>query len=135
MLKRQVSSFFFHEVSVKATKKILKECNRLLAPGGVMVHMELPDESTVSPYENFFWNWDTLNNNEPWYTSYRAQDPVQLCEEAGFARDKSFKLHVPDILTFGEERHAKFMRGELESPAPGSGGGFVFGATKMVAWM
>ncbi len=126
-----VSSFFFHEVSVKATKKILKECNRLLAPGGVMVHMELPDESTVSPYENFFWNWDTLNNNEPWYTSYRAQEPVQLCEEAGFDRDKSFKLHVPDILTFGEERHAKFMRGEIESPAHGSGGWFVFGATKM----
>jgi hypothetical protein len=38
---------------------------------------------------------------------------------------------VPDILTFGEERHAKFMRGEIESPAHGSGGWFVFGATKM----
>ena len=28
-----VSSFFFHELSLAATGKIMKECNRLLAPG------------------------------------------------------------------------------------------------------
>lgn len=125
-----VSSFFFHEVSLKATRKILRECKRLLAPGGVMVHMELPDEFSVSAYENFFWNWDTLNNNEPWYTSYRAQDPLNLCVEAGFEREASFKLLIPDILTFGAEKHEKFMRGEIDSPAHGSGGWFVFGARK-----
>ncbi len=125
-----VSSFFFHEVSVKATRRILAECKRLLAPGGIMVHMELPDEASVSAYENFFWNWDTHNNNEPWYTSYRAQDPVALCVEAGFAAERSFKLHIPDIATFGAERHERFMRGELPSPAHGSGGWFVFGAER-----
>lgn len=123
-----VSSFFFHEVSLKATRKILAECKRLLAPGGLMVHMELPDEASVSSYDNFFWNWDTHNNNEPWYTTYRTQDPVALCTAAGFDPARSFKLHIPDIATFGAERHEKFMRGELASPAHGSGGWFVFGA-------
>jgi len=97
-----VSSFFFHEVALKATRKILAECKRLLAPGGLMVHMELPDEASVSPYENFFWNWDTHNNNEPWYTAFRAEDPLALCAAAGFDAARSFKLHIPDIATFGE---------------------------------
>lgn len=125
-----VSSFFFHEVSLKATRRILRECRRLLAPGGIMVHMELPDEGSVSAYENFFWNWDTRNNNEPWYTAYRAQDPLALCREAGFSTASSFKLHIPDIATFGFERHERFMRGEIPAPAHGSGGWFVFGAER-----
>lgn len=125
-----VSSFFFHEVSLKATRRILTECRRLLSPGGLMVHMELPDEASVSAYENFFWNWDTRNNNEPWYTAYREQDPVTLCAEAGFTADHCFKLLIPDIASFGAERHARFMKGELSSPSHGSGGWFVFGAEK-----
>jgi len=125
-----VSSFFFHEVSLKATRKILAECKRLLAPGGLMVHMELPDEASVSPYENFFWNWDTHNNNEPWYTAFRAEDPVALCTAAGFDASRSFKTHIPDIASFGEERYERFMRGELPSPAHGAGGWFVFGAER-----
>ena len=95
-----------------------------------MVHMELPDEGSVSAYENFFWNWDTRNNNEPWYTAYRAQDPLALCREAGFSTASSFKLHIPDIATFGFERHERFMRGEIPAPAHGSGGWFVFGAER-----
>lgn len=125
-----VSSFFFHEVALKATRKILAECKRLLAPGGVMAHMELPDEASVSDYENFFWNWDTHNNNEPWYTAFRAEDPQQLCVAAGFEPARCFKLHIPDIASFGAERHERFMRGELASPPHGGGGWFIFGAQR-----
>lgn len=126
-----VSSFFFHEVSLKAARRILAECRRLLAPNGLMVHMELPDEASVSTYENFFWNWDTHNNNEPWYTAYREQDPLNLCAEAGFAPESSFKLLIPDIASFGPEKHSQFMKGELPSPPHGSGGWFIFGAQKI----
>jgi ubiquinone/menaquinone biosynthesis C-methylase UbiE len=125
-----VSSFFFHEVPLKATRKILKECHRLLSPGGLMVHMELPNEASVSAYENFFWNWDTSHNAEPYYTTFRAQEPVELCAEAGFDREASFAHLVPDFLTFGEEKLNRFIRGELPSPAHGSGGWFVFGSRK-----
>jgi SAM-dependent methyltransferase len=125
-----VSSFFLHEVALKATRKVLRECLRLLAPGGVMVHMELPDESAVSSYENFFWNWDTHHNNEPNYTVFRAQDPLALCTEAGFDRGRCFAQLIPDFASFGVERFEQFMRGEVASPAHGSGGWFVFGAQR-----
>ena len=125
-----VSSFFFHEIPLKSTQKVLRECRRLLGPGGIMVHMELPNEASVSAYENFFWNWDTGNNAEPFYTTYRAQDPVSLCTAAGFAAGQSFAHLIPDWLTFGEERVRRFVAGELPAPSHGSGGWFVFGARK-----
>jgi hypothetical protein len=95
-----------------------------------MVHMELPDEASVSAYENFFWNWDTVYNHETFYTSFREQDPVALSVEAGFERAQCFKQTIPDVGTFGEERYAKFLRGEIPAPPHGSGGWFVFGARK-----
>jgi SAM-dependent methyltransferase len=123
-----VSSFFFHEVPLKATRRILRECRRLLAPGGVMVNMELPHEDALSAYENFFWNWDTMNNNEPNYTAFRAQDPHALCAEAGFAPGSTFAHMIPDFATFGEEKFDAFVRGDAPAPAHGMGGWFVFGA-------
>ncbi|MGA0085620.1 MAG: class I SAM-dependent methyltransferase [Gammaproteobacteria bacterium] len=125
-----VSSFFLHEIPGKATRAVLNECFRLLAPGGLMIHMELPDAASVTDYENFFWNWDTTNNNEPFYTSYRDQDPIALAAGAGFDRAKAFKLTIPDSASFGEERYAKFLAGEIQAPAHGSGGWFIHGAEK-----
>lgn len=125
-----VSSFFFHEVTLKATRAILAECRRLLAPGGMIVHMELPPEGMVSDYDNFFWNWDTANNNEPTYTLYRAQDPVRLCVEAGFDPGDCFSLHIPDYETVGPDRFAAFVRGEEDAPPHGRGGWYVFGSRK-----
>ena len=125
-----VSSFFFHEVALKSTKKILRECMRLLAPGGVMVHMELPNEASIGAYDNFFWNWDTANNNEPNYTVFRAQDPFALCTEAGFPVDSAFARLIPDFAFNGAEKLERFIRGEFASPPHGAGGWFVFGARK-----
>jgi SAM-dependent methyltransferase len=125
-----VSSFFFHEVPLKATRRILKECYRLLAPGGIIAHMELPPEQMVSDYENFFWNWDTANNNEPSYTVFRAQDPIALCAEAGFERDACFATIIPNYASFGEEKLREFVAGRFPPLTHGGGGWFVFGGRK-----
>lgn len=125
-----VSSFFFHEVPVKVTQRILAECQRLLKPGGVMAHMELPNETAVTDYENFFWNWDTQNNNEPNYTRFRAQDFTTLCTEAGFPVEETFAKLVPDFASSGQEMADACIAGERETPQHGSGGWFVFGARK-----
>lgn len=125
-----VSSFFFHEVPVPATKRILKECFRLLAPGGMMVQMELPPHALCDAWRNFAWDWDTKNNNEPSYTSFRSQNLPALCEGAGFAADSSFMVHIPDIASFGKERFDRFLKGELQAPRHGAGSWFVFGARK-----
>lgn len=126
------SSFFFHEVPVTVTRRILSECFRLLSAGGVMVHMELPNETAVGDYENFFWNWDTQNNNEPNYTQFRSQDLAKLCKEAGFAPDRCFAHLIPDLASNGSVNADQCISGDRETPAHGLGGWFVFGSQKPI---
>ncbi|MEW4467784.1 class I SAM-dependent methyltransferase [Parasphingorhabdus sp. JC815] len=123
-----VSSFFFHEITVEATRKVLKECRRLLRPGGIMVHQELPATSLVDPWEDFFWNWDTEHNNEPNYTDFRAQDPFDLLLEAGFELDRSFAHLLPDAGTYPDRTKA-FDWDEPGRPRHGKGAWYVFGSS------
>ena len=123
-----VSSFFFHEIPVKSARRVLAECRRLLSPGGMMVHQELPASHLVDAYEDWFWNWDTLNNNEPSYTAWRAADHVELCVDAGFAADRSFATIIPDVAAYPKRTRA-FEWDEPGRPMHGRGGWYVFGAT------
>lgn len=79
------SSFFLHETSHKAIRKIFKECARLLRPGGVVAHMD-----PVCPqdhYERYYSEWNAHYNNEPFLGSLQNQDFGAICREAGFAND------------------------------------------------
>ncbi|MDX2145729.1 MAG: class I SAM-dependent methyltransferase [Rhodospirillaceae bacterium] len=125
-----VSSFFLHEISVPATKRVLAECYRLLSPGGIMAHMELPPSKMCDPLLDFSFNWDSRYNNEPHYAHYRAQDPTQLAVAAGFPRAGTFELEVPVPASVAPENYEKFLKGEIPSPPHGRGGWFIFGGRK-----
>lgn len=123
-----VSSFFFHEIPPASTAMVLAECRRLLRPGGLMVHQELPATCLVDAWEDYFWNWDTANNNEPYYTQFRALDPIALCTAAGFEQGRSFAHILPDINAY-PDRHAAFAWDEPGRPRHGKGGWYVFGSS------
>lgn len=124
------SSFFLHEVPVEATKAIFREARRVLRPGGLMVHMELPPNSEVDAYYGFYLDWDDgPNNNEPYYTDFRNQDMAALCQETGFEPDKYMQVLIPNYMSFGEEKFAAFCRSEVAAPKHGNGASwFIFGA-------
>jgi ubiquinone/menaquinone biosynthesis C-methylase UbiE len=126
-----VSSFFFHEISVVGTKRILKECHRLLKPGGMMVHMELPPADQADAYYNFYLDWDNEHNNEPHYRDFRSQNFFDLMTGAGFAKDKSFTVSIPDIGGVSAEEFRGVALGELPPPKHGNYTAWsLFGATK-----
>ena len=126
-----VSSFFFHEIAVPSTKKILKEVHRILAPGGVTIHMELPPSSEVDPYYNFFLDWDAYHNHEPHYAAFRQQDPFALLTEAGFAEESCDLVRIPDRGGVSDEEFAAFARGEAEAPEHSNFSSYyLFGASK-----
>ncbi|MDE1150840.1 MAG: class I SAM-dependent methyltransferase [Azospirillaceae bacterium] len=125
-----VSSFFLHEVPVPVTRQILKEVHRLLAPGGILAFMELPPHKACDAFMNFAYDWDTENNAEPYYASYRSQDPTELAVEAGFPRADTFEVTIPDVTSFDLDQYPAFVAGAVESPPHGRGGWYLFGGRK-----
>jgi SAM-dependent methyltransferase len=125
------SSFFLHEHSIAVTRRIFKETLRILKPGGVMVHMELPPDSETDPYYSFYLNWDAYYNNEPHYAAFRALDLRNEVLRAGFKARNYFALRIPNHGTVSETDFAAVARGELAAPAHGNGASwFIFGARK-----
>ncbi len=126
-----VSSFFLHELPTASTQRVFREAHRLLAPGGLMLHMELPPAAAVDPYYNFFLDWDAYHNNEPHYAEFRRQDFADLCERAGFARHRFIQRRIGNWTVTDADTFAAIARGEREAPAHGNGASwFVFGAWK-----
>lgn len=82
-----VSHILLHETSGKAMPRIFEECFRLLAPGGLMIHADLPPFDLMDPFTQFILDNETWYNNEPFWGAMRDLDQIALAERAGFARD------------------------------------------------
>ncbi|WP_317928550.1 class I SAM-dependent methyltransferase [Halioxenophilus sp. WMMB6] len=81
-----VSHILLHETSGKAMPKIFNECQRLLAPGGMMIHADLPPFDLMDPFTQFILDNETWYNNEPFWGAMRDMDQIELAEKAGFPR-------------------------------------------------
>lgn len=81
-----VSHILFHESSRRGVHDIIKECARLLRPGGIMLHVDVGRRLTAKdPFDQFIADWDTMNNNEPfWGTLLFDIDMLRPAVEAGF---------------------------------------------------
>lgn len=92
-----VSTILAHETSTTAWQNILKECRRLLKPGGVMAHADLPQFADIDTYTQFMFGNESRYNNEPFWSTFRAMDLKAAMEAAGFAPDQCF-LDLADMV-------------------------------------
>lgn len=98
------SSMFLHELPEADIRAVFAECRRLLRPGGLMLHYELPPNgASMDPFDQFYLDWDATYNCEPHYKAYRDLSPRQLAIDAGFAPDRAFDAVVPSIGWYGAE--------------------------------
>jgi SAM-dependent methyltransferase len=79
-----VSHILLHETSGKAMPRIVRECHRLLAPGGYVIHADLPPFELMNPFTQFILDNETWYNNEPFWGAMREIDQIRLAVEAGF---------------------------------------------------
>ncbi len=105
---------FLHEVPRKGIARVLAEAHRVLRPGGLMLHMELPPNSQLSPFDAFYLDWDSYYNNEPFYKPYRDLRPEQLCIDAGFAPGRYVQFVIPSVGWYGEEAFARALAAQDE---------------------
>ncbi|MDG2319063.1 MAG: class I SAM-dependent methyltransferase [Rhodospirillaceae bacterium] len=85
-----VSVTTFHETSRAAVENIIRDAYRILKSGGALVVGEQPPFEGKSPFEQFLADWDTLNNNEPFWSTIHEMDMVAICSKAGFKPEGVF---------------------------------------------
>ena len=116
-----VSHILLHETSDKAIRNIVRECARLLRPGGMMIHAETPPYKGMEPFDAFMLDWDTRNNNEPFWARSHEIDLKRLSAESGFDPGKEFEEMIPSAFQIAEaKRSHTFQGGDF------GGGGFWF---------
>ena len=106
-----VSHILLHETSAKALKNILAECSRLLAPGGLMVHSETPPYKDMDEYDAFILDWDTYNNNEPFWGYTHELDLDTLVSEAGFDPSHNFEAMAPSVFEAAQNKRTNVFQG------------------------
>lgn len=121
------SSMLLHEIPDELRTKLFRNIRRMLKPGGLMWHYELPPDSLKSPYENFYLNWDSYYNVEPFYKSLRGGDYKSLSESAGFAADNFLQTTVPSRNLYGDEAIRKAAAQSGPSEAQGAVGQLISG--------
>ena len=122
-----VSHILLHETSAKAIRNIMSECHRLLAPGGLMLHGEVPQYHGMDPYDAFILDWDTYNNNEPFWGTVHDMDLEALAVDVGFSRDQLVDAFAPSAFAEAEARRThQFQGGDFG----GGGQWYAFGARK-----
>lgn len=130
------SSMFLHEIPKKEIPLILREAFRVLRPGGLMLHMELPPANQLSPWDSFYLDWDGHYNNEPFYRSFRAMDLPTIVADAAFARDRYIQHVIPSVHALGATQWHKQIERVLPVSDDKTGRlttgirWFVFGARK-----
>jgi len=89
------TSMFLHELSMTSLPRVLSETYRLLDEGGLVVHLEQPRYTEEMPlFEQFMRDWDTLNNNEPFWSKMHELDLEAMMREAGFAAGNIFQMQI-----------------------------------------
>lgn len=119
-----VSHILLHETSSAAIRNIIAECYRVLKPGGLMLHVETPPYEGMAPFDTFLFDWDSENNNEPFWRKSHQLDLDALARDAGF-KNPVIKDMAPSA--FQEtQRSMTFQGGDFG----GGGVWFIYGCQK-----
>jgi SAM-dependent methyltransferase len=122
-----VSHILVHETSHVAVRNIMRECHRLLSPGGVVIHAETPPYRDLDTFDAFMLDWDTRNNNEPYWGASHEILPAEIAAETGFEPGKAFEGMQPSAFDEAEAKRTKVFQG---GDFGGGGMWYVWGVQK-----
>ncbi len=90
----------------------MKELRRVMAPGGLTLSLEQPPFRGMDPYDAFIRDWDSHNNNEPFWTTFHDMNMIDEMERAGFARADTFETQFPAVLESAFAGETKMDKGK-----------------------
>jgi ubiquinone/menaquinone biosynthesis C-methylase UbiE len=93
-----ISNILLHEVPPDVMREIMLECHRLLAPGGIAIHQDVPlRKPDMSGFRKFLTMWQTQHNDEPFWEEFGDSSVPDALEQAGFEPDTVFEDFVPQV--------------------------------------
>ena len=92
------TAMFWHESSASAMPRKMREIYRLLAEGGLTAHLEQPQYTGMDVYEQFVRDWDTYNNNEPFWGVMHEYDLRRMMADAGFDPARYFETTARGVV-------------------------------------
>ena len=93
-----VSHNLFHEVAAEHMPAIAAECRRLLAPGGICIHQDVPIQTRqLDDFMRFVSEWQKDHNDEPFWKDFADADLPAMMIEAGFDPDNVSEAYLQAI--------------------------------------
>lgn len=124
-----VSHILVHETSKTAFANVMRECHRLLAPGGWVLHSETPPYKDMSEFDRFLMDWDTYYNNEPFWGHSHEIEASELAAAHGFDEASVLEAMAPSAFEMGENRTEVLQCGDFG----GAGIWYLYGMQKPMA--
>jgi SAM-dependent methyltransferase len=88
-----ISHNLLHEISGETRRAMMRETYRLLAPGGLTLHQDVPLRlETKTMVEVVEKAWDVRFNNEPYWLTYGREDVAADLTAAGFPEVRQVML-------------------------------------------
>ena len=93
-----VSHNVMHEVSAASLCRIFAESHRVIRPGGIALHQDVPIRGDQpSLFQRYMAALETRNNNEPFWTDFANADIAGMMRAAGFAPNDLTETRVPKL--------------------------------------
>ena len=93
----------------------------------MMIHAETPPYKGMSPFDAFMLDWDTRNNNEPFWSRSHEIDLDNLSKQSGFDLGKKIETLIPSAFQIEKVKRSEVFQG---GDFGGGGQWFIYGNWK-----
>lgn len=92
-----VSHNLMHEVSSETLARLFGESHRLLKPGGLAIHQDVPIRGECTLLKRYLFAWETRYNNEPFWEVFAEADVPGVARQAGFKPAEITETHLQRV--------------------------------------
>jgi ubiquinone/menaquinone biosynthesis C-methylase UbiE len=100
------SIFTMHELPPKVRRVVIKECERVLKPGGRLILLDSLQSGDVPAYEGLLERFPQ-NYHEPYYPSYVKENFPAIAQECGLTHRRNVTAFVSKVMVFDKPAGAQ----------------------------